>query len=169
MFRKTYYDYKCYLNDKNCNQCYKQLKTQIDSLDYKIKLMEFNNEYNLNQTIYNSESSNNSSISILFTNTFIVKPLDQIEININTQYILDSNQNIKNGFIKRIINKCDIFKENQIRILCINENNVGGFNNNGINFKYYYIPVNGDILELVWSTYNNCWCVEKYGGRFSNN
>jgi hypothetical protein len=147
--------YSTYFNDIHQNQLIANSQTNIPPIE-------------LNQTIYNSNKSIETNINTKTINTFIVDPIDIILLEIHTLYNLDASPDIPDGFIKRIINSCPISKRKTITIFSITPNNKGAFNNTGQLYNTYLFPCQGDSLELIWSSYNNYWCVHKYGGIFRN-
>jgi hypothetical protein len=160
-------DYNSYLTKLKYSNYFNNVSQNL-SLIY-----DQNNNYNKtdiesNENIYNSYNSIGTKIGITSYNTFIVNPLDGSIPILHSVYTLQATKNIPDGFVKRIINTCPITPEKTIRIICVNENKIGSFNNIGYLFNSYIFSSDGDSLELVWSSINNYWCVQKYGGVFRN-
>jgi hypothetical protein len=147
--------YSTYFNDIHQNQLIANSQTNIPPIE-------------LNQNIYNSYKSTGTKINTKTINTFIVEPIDNILSEIHTVYNLDASPDIPDGFIKRIINSCPISNQKTITIFSTTPNNIGAFNNVGQFFNTYLFPCQSDSLELIWSSYNNYWSVQKYGGVFKN-
>ena len=164
---RKYSDYGSYLTKLKYSNYYCNFAQNIASLcDEYTKHNNLHIE--LNENVFNSYKLDRSKIGVNSYNTFIVKPVDSIAQKIHTIYELQSTINIPDGFVKRIMNTCPISSEKTVSIYCVNDIGVGSFSNNGNIFNTYVFSCDGDSLELVWSSINNYWCVQKYGGLFKN-
>ena len=163
-------DYSSYLTKLRYSTYFNNVSQNLTLIyeENKNKNKNKNREIKMNENIYNSNNSTGAKIGITSFNTFIVNPVDSIAPVIHTVYILQSTLDIPDGFVKRIINTCPISPEKTISIYCVNDNKIGSFNNIGFIFNTYNFSCDGDTLELVWSAFNNYWCVQKYGGVFRN-
>lgn len=165
-------DYGSYLTKLRYSNNYYNFSQNIAALydTYNNVNNDINNNTNIvmNENIYNSYRLDRAKIGVKSFNTFIVKPIDSIARNIHTVYELQSTIDIPDGFVKRIVNTCPISSEKTVSIYCVNFSGRGSLNNVGNIFNTYIFACEGDCLELVWSTINNYWCVQKYGGVFKN-
>lgn len=156
-----YYNLGNYLSDRNL----RFVETQITSLQNKV-----NNDY-LKKTdnIYISKTPNLKDISLDSLTSIITQPVD-LTSNFFSIFKLPANNQIQNGMLKNIINTCVVSQTKLIYIYSVNSNNskLGGFSNLGSLFNCYVFPCTGDNLELCWNSDQQNWCVQKYGGYFTN-
>jgi len=148
-----------YLSEKN----FRFIESHINSLEGTV-----NNDYlRKTENIYLSQTPNLKEINLASMTTIITQPID-LKSNFFSIFKLPANYQIQNGTIKNIINTCNIEQQKTINIYSINSSGNGGFSNLGKLFNSYVFPCAGDNLELCWNSDQQNWCVQKYGGYFTN-
>lgn len=164
---KRHSDYISYLTKLKYDK-YNCTKTFLGNTTNNI-IIEGTNETIPTQNIFNSPMANFSLINTNTPVTYIVEPIDVSNLsNFKNIYLLNSDNSLTDGFIKTIINTCEISSDKTIQVYSSNSNGVGGFNNIGQNFNCYSFVCKGDKLILSWSEYNDYWCIQNYDGVFSN-
>ena len=173
MSLRKHADYKEYLTNLKYNNLgnylserhFRFVETKIISLQNTV----YNDYLKKTENVYISKTPNFKEFSLDSMTTIITQPID-----LTTDYFsifqLSANNQIQNGTLKNIINACNISQTNLIYIYCANVNNpkLGGFSNLGNLFNCYVFPCNGDNIELCWNSDQQKWCVQKYGGYFTN-
>ena len=148
-----------YLSERN----FRFVESHINSLENTV-----NNDYlKKTENIYLSQTPNLKEINLASMTTIITQPVD-LKSNFFSIFKLPANYQIQNGTIKNIINTCTIEQQKTINIYSINSSGNGGFSNLGNVFNSYVFPCAGDNLELCWNSVQQNWCVQKYGGYFTN-
>jgi hypothetical protein len=148
-----------YLSEKNL----RFVESHINSLNNTV-----NNDYlRKTENIYISKTPNLKEISLASMTTIITQPVD-LTSNFFSIFKLPNNYQIQNGTLKNIINTCNVETNKLIYIYSINSSGNGGFSSLGNLFNSYVFPCAGDNLELCWNSDQQNWCVQKYGGYFTN-
>jgi len=148
-----------YLSERN----FRFVESHINSLENTV-----NNDYlKKTENIYLSQTPNLKEINLASMTTIITQPVD-LKSNFFSIFKLPANYQIQNGTIKNIINTCTIEPTKLVYIYSINSSGNGGFSNLGNLFNSYVFPCAGDNLELCWNSVQQNWCVQKYGGYFTN-
>jgi hypothetical protein len=148
-----------YLSERN----FRFIESNIISLQNTV-----NNDYlKKTENIYLSKTPNLKEISLDSVNTIITQPVD-LKSNFFSIFKLPANNQIPNGTIKNIINTCTIEEYKLVYIHSSNSSGNGRFSNLGNLFNSYVFPCAGDNLELCWNSEQQNWCVQKYGGYFTN-
>ena len=164
-------DYNSYLTNLKHNnlgnflseQHYSSINTRLSSLQNS-----FDNDYlRRTENVYLSKTPNFKDIGLDSITTIITQPVD-LTTNFFSIFKLPTNNQIQNGTFKNIINTCEITQNKLIYVYSVKSNNTGGFNNLGNIFNCYVFPCAGDNLLLCWSSDEENWCVQKYGGYFTN-
>ena len=148
-----------YLSERN----FRFVESHINSLENTV-----NNDYlKKTENIYLSQTPKLKEINLASMTTIITQPVD-LKSNFFSIFKLPANYQIQNGTIKNIINTCTIEPTKLVYIYSINSSGNGGFSNLGNLFNSYVFPCAGDNLELCWNSVQQNWCVQKYGGYFTN-
>ena len=141
------------------------IESQINSLNNTVN----NDYYKKTENIYITKTPSFKEIGLDSLNTLILQPVD-LSGTFFSIFNLPVNNQIPNGLIKNITNTCNLVARTQtIYIYSINTSTkLGGFNNLGQLYNCYIFPCNGDNLEVLWNSDQQNWCVQKYGGLFTN-
>jgi hypothetical protein len=174
MSLRKYTDYNSYLTNLKYNnlgrylseQNFGFLETRLNSLQ-----SEVSNDYlKKTENVYLSKTPNFKELGLDSMTTIITQPID-LTSNFFSIFKLPANNRIQNGTLKNIINTCTISSNKLIYIYSSNSNVINGpgsFSNLGNLFNCYVFPCAGDNLELCWNSDKENWCVQKYGGYFTN-
>lgn len=172
MSLRKYTDYNSYLTNLKYNNLGRYLseknfeihETRLNSLQSIIS----NDYLKKTENVYLSKMPNFKELRLDNMTSIITQPID-LTSNFFSIFKLPANNQIQNGTLKNIINTCTISTNKLIYIYCTNDNNnTGAFSNLGNIFNCYVFPCTGDNLELCWNSDKENWCVQKYGGYFTN-
>jgi hypothetical protein len=147
-----------YISTKNYDTLVKQISNLTSSVT--------NNYLQQTEIVYTSTYPHNTNIGTTAYVTFINPAID-ISTTSSSIFILETNNNIAVGTLKRIVNNAITNPSNTIYLYSINTNTrLPGFNSLGNLYNCYIFSALGDILELIWNGVS--WTVKDYGSAFIN-
>ena len=171
MSLRKHADYKEYLTNLKYNNLgnylsernYRFVETKINTLENTL----YNNYLKKTENVYLSKTPNFKEINLDSMTTIITQPID-LTTNYFSIFQLPANNQTQNGTLKNIINACNISQTKLVYIYSVNSSGNGGFINFGNLFNCYVFSCNGDNIELCWNSDQQNWCVQKFGGYFTN-
>ena len=172
MSLRKHTDYNSYLTNLKYNNLGKYLSEQnfsfLESRLNSLQTEASNDYFKKTENIYLSKMPNFKELGLDSMTTIITQPID-LTSNYFSIFKLPSNNQIQNGKLKNILNTCTVTSNKLIYIYSTSSSNTTGtFSNLGSLYNCYVFPCAGDNLELCWNSEKENWCVQKYGGYFTN-
>ena len=172
MSLRKYTDYNSYLTNLKYNNLGRYLSEQnfcfLETRLNSLQSVVYNDYLKKTENVYLSKTPIYKELGLDSMTTIITQPID-LTSDYFSIFKLPANNQIQNGTLKNIINTCTVSSNKLIYIYSTNHINTNGtFSNLGCLYNCYVFPCAGDNLELCWNSEKENWCVQKYGGYFTN-